>query len=70
MFSKNEGRIGSSGSSPTSTQGGTPQVVASGLSFGQDPNHFINSDGRLIGDRPVVTLEMATELRGLIKTIR
>ena len=54
VFSKSEGRIGSSGNSPISGQTGTPQVVASGLSFGQDPNHFINSDGLLIGDRPVV----------------
>jgi Carboxypeptidase regulatory-like domain/TonB dependent receptor len=54
VFSKSEGRIGSSGNSPTSSQTGTPLVVASGLSFGQDPNHFVNSDGLLIGDRPVV----------------
>ena len=54
VFSKSEGRIGSSGNSPTAGQTGTPQVVASGLSFGQDPNHFVNSDGLLIGDRPIV----------------
>jgi len=54
VFSKSEGRIGSSGNSPTASQTGTPQVVASGMTFGQDPNHFINSDGLLIGDRPVV----------------
>jgi hypothetical protein len=54
VVSKSEGRLGSSGSSPTSSQTGTPLVVASGLSFGQDPNHFVNSDGLLIGDRPIV----------------
>jgi hypothetical protein len=54
VFSKSEGRIGSSGNSPTAGQTGTPQPVASGLQFGMDPNHFVNSDGLLIGDRPVV----------------
>jgi hypothetical protein len=54
VFSKSEGRLGSSGSSPTSSQTGTPLVVASGLAFGQDPNHFVNTDGLLIGDRPIV----------------
>jgi len=50
-LSKSEGRLGGSSSaratpltSPTSTAG----------VFGQNPNDFINSDGRLIGDRPVV----------------
>jgi hypothetical protein len=38
----------------TASQTGTPLVVANGLSFGQDPNHFVNTEGRLLGDRPVV----------------
>jgi Carboxypeptidase regulatory-like domain/TonB dependent receptor-like, beta-barrel len=46
---KSEGRIGSSSgrSTPISGQTGTAGQ------FGQNPNDFINSDGLLIGDRPV-----------------
>jgi len=54
VLSKSEGRLGSSMASPTGAQSGTPLVVANGLSFGQDPNHFVNTEGRLVGDRPVV----------------
>jgi hypothetical protein len=54
VFSKSEGRLGSSTGSPTAGQTGTPQVVNNGLQFGQDPNHFVNTEGLLIGDRPVV----------------
>lgn len=47
VVQKSEGRIGSSLLSPTGAQGATAG------SFGQNPNDFINSDGLLIGDRPV-----------------
>jgi hypothetical protein len=54
VFSKSEGRLGSSTQSPTGSQTGTPLVVSNGLQFGQDPNHFVNTEGLLVGDRPVV----------------
>ena len=47
VWSKSSGRIVSSGSSPT-----TAQYAHSASSFGQNPNDFINTDGRLTGDRP------------------
>jgi hypothetical protein len=49
-LSKAEGRLGSSSarSTPLSSQTSTAGI------FGQNPNDFINTDGRLIGDRPVV----------------
>lgn len=49
-LSKAEGRLGSSSarSSPL-----TAPTSLAGI-FGQNPNDFINSNGRLIGDRPVV----------------
>ena len=54
VFSKSEGRLGSSTLSPTGGQTGTPQVVNNALQFGMDPNHYVNTEGLLIGDRPVV----------------
>jgi hypothetical protein len=49
-LSKSTGRQGSSSarSTPVSSQLSTADI------FGQNVNDFINSDGRLIGDRPVV----------------
>jgi outer membrane receptor protein involved in Fe transport len=49
-LSNSEGRLGSSSarSSPLSSQTSTAGV------FGQNPNDFVNTDGLLIGDRPVV----------------
>jgi hypothetical protein len=49
-LSKATGRQGSSSatSTPLSSQ------VSTAGTFGQNPNDFINSDGRVIGDRPVV----------------
>ena len=49
-LSKSNGRQGSSG--PTSTP--LSSQVSTANTFGQNPNDFINTDGRLIGDRPVV----------------
>lgn len=49
-LSKSEGRLGSS--SARSTPVGT-QTSTAGI-FAQNPNDFINSDGRLQSDRPVV----------------
>jgi outer membrane receptor protein involved in Fe transport len=55
VFSKSTGRLGSS--RPT-TSSVTPTPIASQVStagtFGQNPNDLINSEGRLIGDRPIV----------------
>jgi hypothetical protein len=49
-LSKSTGRLGSSSarSTPLSSQTSTAGI------FGQNPNDFINSDGRLVGDRPMV----------------
>lgn len=49
-LSKSEGRLGSSNarSAPTSNANSTAGV------FGQNPNDLVNSDGLLIGDRPVL----------------
>jgi hypothetical protein len=49
VVSKSTGRLGSSRSaSPTGSQTGTAGT------FGQNPNDFVNTDGRLIGDRPFI----------------
>ncbi|HEX2443950.1 MAG TPA: hypothetical protein VHJ77_08390, partial [Vicinamibacterales bacterium] len=48
VLSKSTGRIGSSRSSPTADQTGTAGT------FGQNPNDFVNTEGRLIADRPVI----------------
>jgi hypothetical protein len=47
-LSKSEGRLGSSR--------GTPAAAQSSLAgtFGRNPNDFVNTDGLLIGDRPVL----------------
>ena len=49
-LSKSEGTLGSSNarSSPTSSANSTAGI------FGQNPNDYVNSDGLLIGDRPVL----------------
>jgi carboxypeptidase family protein len=47
VWSKSTGRIVSSGTSPT-----TAQFAHFASNFGQNPNDFINTDGRLTGDRP------------------
>jgi hypothetical protein len=49
-FSKSTGRQGSSSARATPI---TSQVSTAGI-FGQNPNDYINTDGRLVGDRPVV----------------
>ena len=57
VLSKSTGRIGSSLGSPTSAQGAiaTSSNSAFGnVGFGATPNDFILTNGRLIGDRPVV----------------
>lgn len=48
VLSKSTGRLGSSTLGPTDRQ----SALAS--SFGQNPNDYVNTDGRLIEDRPVV----------------
>ncbi len=48
VLSRSTGRLGSSRSGLKSSQ------AATASDFGQNPNDFINTDGRLIGDRPVV----------------
>ena len=49
-LSKSTGRQGSSSARATPL---TSQISTASI-FGQNPNDFINTDGRLIGDRPVV----------------
>lgn len=49
-LSKSTGRQGSSSARATPL---TSQTSTAGI-FGQNPNDFINSDGRLVGDRPMV----------------
>jgi hypothetical protein len=49
VLSKSTGRLGSSLVSPISSQTSTATST-----FGQNPNDFVNTDGRLIGDRPVI----------------
>lgn len=49
-LSKSTGRQGSSSARATPL---TSQTSTAGI-FGQNPNDFINTDGRLVGDRPVV----------------
>jgi hypothetical protein len=49
-LSKSTGRQGSSSARATPL---TSQISTAGI-FGQNPNDYINSDGRLVGDRPVV----------------
>src|SRR5262249_10452275 len=46
--SKSEGRLGSSRGLPAASQSSLAGT------FGQNPNDFVNTDGRLIGDRPVL----------------
>ena len=48
VVSKSTGRLGSS------TQGLKSEQNSRAGSFGQNPNDFINTDGRLVGDRPVL----------------
>jgi hypothetical protein len=53
VLSKSEGRGGSNKSTPVTAPSAIPQVV-SGVTFGQNPNDYVNTDGLIIGDRPVV----------------
>jgi hypothetical protein len=56
-LSKAEGRLGSSLNEPDEGTGSTA------LTFGQNPNDFVNTDGRLTSDRPVVfKLQVVGEL--------
>ncbi len=48
VFTKSEGRVTSSLNSPTGAQS------SHSGNFGQNPNDLINTDGRLVGDRPFV----------------
>ena len=48
VVSKSTGRLGSS------TQGLKSAQSSGAGDFGQNPNDFINTDGRLVGDRPVM----------------
>ena len=58
VFTKSEGRTSSSLSSPISAQS-----AHSGNTFGQNPNDFLFTDGRLIGDRPFTgKLQLVYEL--------
>ena len=52
-LSKSEGRLGSSRRDPAAAQSSLAG------SFGQNPNDFVNTDGLLIGDRPVLEIGRA-----------
>jgi hypothetical protein len=57
VLSKSEGRIGSSLGSPLAIQSASASSSSSVFGnpgFGATPSDFINTEGRLIGDRPVV----------------
>jgi hypothetical protein len=58
VLSKAEGRLASSARfSPVTSQSSLATAPSGGAQFGREtagPNDFINTDGRLIGDRPVV----------------
>jgi hypothetical protein len=47
-FSRSEGRLGSSRGGPSASQSSLAGT------FGRNPNDFVNTDGLLIGDRPVL----------------
>ena len=49
-LSKSEGRLISSTAGPNGAQNSAPIFS----SFGQNPNDFVNSDGLLVNDRPVL----------------
>ena len=56
-LSKSEGRLGSSRGGPANAQASLAGT------FGRNPNDFVNTEGRLIGDRPVlVKLQALTDL--------
>jgi hypothetical protein len=50
VFSRSEGRVGSSTSGLITSQS---TGANAGGGFGRNPNDFVNTDGRLIADRPV-----------------
>jgi hypothetical protein len=53
VWGRSTGRIGSSRPNTSATFGPAGnQTTTAGL-FGRNPNDFINTDGRLIGDRPI-----------------
>jgi hypothetical protein len=54
VLSKATGRLGSSRPLSTATSGPLSIQNSTAGVFGQNPNDFVNTDGRLIGDRPVV----------------
>jgi hypothetical protein len=57
VLSKNEGRIGSSLGNPTNvaSSGGDASNSTTGLpGFGANPNDYVNSDGHIISDKPVI----------------
>jgi hypothetical protein len=57
VWGKSEGRLGSSLRSPIQ------EPTAAARTFGQNPNDFINTDGLLIGDRPITAkLQLVYEL--------
>jgi hypothetical protein len=56
-LSKSEGRLGSSRGGPAAAQSSLAGT------FGQNPNDFVNTDGLLIGDRPVLgKVQLVAEL--------
>jgi hypothetical protein len=58
VLSKSEGRLASSARfSPVTSQSSLATAPSGGAQFGREtagPNDFVNTEGRLVGDRPVV----------------
>jgi hypothetical protein len=53
VWSKSTGRLGSSLNGPADEPAGVATGPGGQPPFGQNPNDYINTDGRLIGDRPL-----------------
>jgi hypothetical protein len=53
VWGRSTGRVGSSRTNPLATGGPAGNQSSIAGTFGRNPNDFINTDGRLIADRPI-----------------
>jgi hypothetical protein len=53
VWGRSTGRVGSSRPNTGASGGPAGSQATTALTFGRNPNDFINSDGRLIADRPI-----------------
>jgi hypothetical protein len=53
VVARSTGRVGSSRPNTSATFGPAGNQTSTAGLFGRNPNDFVNTDGRLIGDRPV-----------------